>query len=116
MNRTLMFLIGCIGVRISIALIAKIINLKYLPYLGTIALIPAFGFLYLYIFNLRKTGVEAGGNIWWSSLRPIHAGMYILFAAYSFRKKRYAWLILLADAILGLSFWVMHRFFNVNFI
>ena len=73
-KRFLMFLIGCIGVRTLFVIIAKYINTKYFKYLGYIALLPAIGFMYIYLTGSRKTGAETfGEKIWWNDLRPIHS-------------------------------------------
>ena len=61
-KRFLMFLIGCIGVRTLFVIIAKYINTKYLKYLGYIALLPAIGFMYIYLTGSRKTGAETFGE------------------------------------------------------
>jgi hypothetical protein len=99
----LLFLIGCVGVRTALAIFAKTINIKYLPYIGYLALIPAIGFIYIYLTGSRKTGAEVFGDmIWWNDIRPIHAVLYILFALYAINKKSYAWIILLIDVIFGL--------------
>ena len=66
MNNKLLFLIGCLGVRTLLALIAKYIPNDFLPYLGYLALLPAIGFIYLYLTDSRQTGREAGGIIWWN--------------------------------------------------
>ena len=44
----LMFLIGCIGARSLLVVIAKYTNTKYLKYLGYLALFPATGFINLF--------------------------------------------------------------------
>ena len=59
-NKHYKFLLGCIGLRIIIAILAKNANEYQLKNLGMIALIPAVTFITLYLFNLRKTGFEAG--------------------------------------------------------
>jgi len=76
-KRFLLFLIGCIGSRTLFAILAKNTGVNYLPILGYIALLPAIGFMYIYVTGSRKTGVEVGGEkIWWNDLRPIHAVLY----------------------------------------
>lgn len=99
----LLFLFGCIASRIAIAYIAyKYSNV--LIYMAYIALMISFGFVTIYLFDLRKTGLEvSGGNIWWNDLRPIHASLYFLFALLAFKKNKYAWVPLAIDVILGLS-------------
>ena len=78
-QRFLLFLIGCIGIRSLFVIVAKYINVKYLKYLGYVALIPAIGFMFIYLTGSRKTGAEVfGEKIWWNDLRPIHSILYIL--------------------------------------
>jgi hypothetical protein len=109
-KRFALFLIGCIGTRLLFVYIAKHISLKYLPYLGFLALLPAIGFMYIYIFGARKTGAEVfGEKIWWNDLRPLHALFYTIFASMAIMKKPHAWVWLLVDVVVGLvSFLVFH--------
>ena len=80
-TRIVLFLIGCIGIRSILVYIAKNININYLPIMGYLALLPAIGFLYIFMNNLRKTGLEVfGDKIWWNLLRPIHGILYLFFA------------------------------------
>ena len=91
----------CLFARFAIAYIAKTF-LQLLNLMGLLALIVATGFTLIYLFNLRPTGVEAGGRIWWNSMRPVHATLYALFAYLAlFKGSQNAWMVLLADAILG---------------
>ncbi len=77
MKRFLLFLIGCIGTRSGLVVLAKNINKEYLKYMGYLALIPAIGFTYIFLSGSRKTGAEVmGDKIWWNNLRPFHALMY----------------------------------------
>jgi ABC-type iron transport system FetAB permease component len=77
--------------------------------LGYIALIPALGFLIIYMFNLRKTGLETGNKeIWWNDIRVIHGLLYLCFALYAIKQKRYAWVALLLDVILGMVAFSLH--------
>ena len=79
-QRFLLFLVGCIGIRSLFVIIAKYINTKYLKYLGYLALLPAIGFIYIYLTGSRKTGAEVfGEKIWWNDLRPVHGLLYLLF-------------------------------------
>lgn len=110
LNNKLTFLIGCIGFRICIALYAKNTSPDILRIMGYISIIPAIGFIYIYMNGLRKTGFEAGGKIWWNNMRPIHGVLYLLFAMYAIKQESYAWLILLLDAILGFLVWNKHHF------
>jgi len=109
-KRFLLFLCGCIPSRLALAYIASILPSKYLPYAGYLALVPAFGFLYLYLTNKRKTGPEVfGEKIWWTNLRPIHALFYFLFAISAISKVKSSWKFLVYDVLFGLtSFFIYH--------
>ena len=110
-QRFLMFLIGCIGIRFLFVIIAKYINIKYLKYLGYLALLPAIGFIYIYLTGSRKTGAEIfGEKIWWNNLRPIHSILYFLFAYNAIIGNKQSWIYLLVDVLIGLiSFLIYHK-------
>lgn len=110
-KRILLFLIGCIGSRSLLVYIAKTVDINYLPYLGYLALLPAAGFLYIFVSGIRKTGLEVfGEKIWWNNLRPIHALLYTLFAYNAIHKNKKAWMILLADVTFGLVSFLWHHY------
>ena len=114
-QRLLLFLIGCIGVRSLFVIIAKYINMKYLKYLGYLALLPATGFLYIYLTGSRKTGAETfGEKIWWNNLRPIHSILYFLFAYNAIISNKQAWVYLFADVLFGLASFLLHRFYFIQ--
>ena len=110
MNKVLLFLIGCLGSRFGLAYIAHILPVRFLPVMGTVALLPAIGFIIIYLFGLRDKGFEAGGRIWWNNWRPIHAVMYILFALFAFKRKYFAWIVLFLDALIGFIAWILHYY------
>lgn len=110
LKRILLFLFGCITVRLLLVLIAKYTDTQYLPYLGIIALLPALGFIIIYLFDLRKTGKEVfGDKIWWNYLRPVHACLYILFALLAFKKNPLSWMVLLLDVLIGLLAFIYYH-------
>jgi hypothetical protein len=115
-KRFLLFLFGCIVTRLIFAYLAKEISLKYLPLLGYLALIPAIGFMYIFITGSRKTGAEVfGEKIWWNDLRPIHALLYFLFAYNAINHVRIAWVYLFIDVLLGLISFLIHHYRNGDF-
>jgi len=61
-KRFLLFIIGCIGSRLLLVLISKYSPIQYLPIFGYIALVPAIGFIYIYLTRSRKTGGEVFGD------------------------------------------------------
>jgi len=111
-KRLLLFLFGCMSVRVALVFLARRANENVLKVMGYIALLPAIGFLYLFFSGKRKTGGETfGANIWWNNLRPIHGILYLLFAWYAIHGDRRAWILLMIDVIFGLiSFLTFHSF------
>ncbi len=109
-KRFFLFIFGCIGVRLFVVYLAKT-QLKYLRYLGYLALFPAIGFFVIYFFGLRKTGAEVfGGRIWWNSLRPFHGILWGIFGIMAIKGNKNAWIVLLLDVIIGLFAFLCHKF------
>lgn len=102
-KRYLLFLLGCIPVRLALVYLAKNLPDKYLTYMGYIALLPAIGFAYIFMTGGRKTGGEVfGGKIWWNNLRPIHSIFYFAFAYMAIQHKPNSYIPLLIDVVIGL--------------
>ena len=109
-KRMLLFLFICIPVRILMVLFVKHIDKNKLPYLGVLGLFPAIGFSIIYLGNYRKTGPETfGRQIWWNSLRPIHAALYFLFSFMAVQKNKNSWKPLLIDVIVGLNSFILYH-------
>ena len=115
-KRFLLFLVGCIGSRSLLVLLAKIANTTYLQYLGYVALLPAIGFFYIFLTGSRKTGAEVfGGKIWWNDLRPVHGLLYLLFAYNAITGNSFAWVYLLIDVLIGLTSFLVFHYMNNDF-
>lgn len=115
-KRFLLFLFGCITVRALFAYVAKTIDVKYLPYLGALAVLPAIGFLYIFFTKSRETGREVfGEKIWWNNLRPLHALLYLTFAYLAFQKKPSSWIPLAIDVCIGLISFLTFHYTQGNF-
>ena len=115
-KRFLLFLFGCIGMRTLFVYIAKNASKQYLAYLGYLALLPAFGFLWIFFTGSRKTGVEVfGEKIWWNNLRPVHSLLYFAFAYNAIGGNQIAWIYLLMDVMMGLFFFLGFHFYNGDF-
>lgn len=112
LHRWLLFLLGCIGVRLLFVIVAKFASNRVLPYLGYAALIPAAGMLYLWLTNSRMTGMEAGGKIWWHSWRLAHSALYFAFAYAAINRDNKAYLYLATDVILALVLFFAHYGFG----
>lgn len=116
-KRFLLFLVGCIGTRLLLVYIAKNINTNLLKYMGYLLLIPAFGFIYIYLTGIRQTGPEVfGDKIWWNDLRPIHAVFYLLFSYNAIIGNKNAWIYLLVDVLFGLTSFLLHHFLELKTI
>jgi len=106
--RQLMFLIGCIGSRTALTYIAYS-KPEYLQGMSIIAGIIAMGFLSIYMFGLRKTGIEVSGEIiWWNDFRPLHALLWGLFAYFARKQSSNAWKLLGLDTLIGLVLYLNH--------
>jgi hypothetical protein len=115
-KRFLLFLFGCIGTRSLFVYLAKIASKTYLLYMGYLAILPAIGFIYLFLSGARKTGAEVfGDKIWWNDLRPVHGLLYSLFAYNAITGNDFAWIYLLFDVIIGLIIFLYFHYYNNDF-
>jgi len=111
-QRIIMFLFGCVLIRLLLVMVAKNMHVKHLKYLGYMAIVPAVGFMYIYLSGSRKTGLETfGEKIWWNHLRPIHSILYFLFAYNAIIKNKQAWVFLAVDVIIGFFSFLIHHWY-----
>lgn len=110
-QRILLFLFGCISSRFFLSYLIKNISNKYSFILTFILLLIGIGFLTIYFFDLRKTGLETGGNpIWWNNFRPIHGIFYLIASLLLFYKnKSLSSKIIFIDTLFGLSAFLFHH-------
>ena len=112
-KRMLLFLVGCIGTRLLFVYIAKNSSVQVLKYLGYVALLPAIGFMYIFLTGSRKTGSEVfGEKIWWNNLRPLHSLLYFIFSYNAIIGNKNAWIYLMVDVVLGLFAFLIHHLMN----
>jgi len=110
-KRFVLFLFGCISSRLLLVYIAKNIDIKFLPFMGYLLLLPAIGFFYIYLTGIRKRGLEVfGDKIWWNDLRPIHGFLYLLFSYNAIIGNKNAWIILFVDVLFGLISFLIYHF------
>lgn len=116
-KRFLMFLFLCIPTRLFFVWYSKVIDIKTLKKIGYIALLPAIGFMYIYITKSRQTGAETqGAKIWWNDLRPLHSILYFSFSYMAINgNKNNAYKSLLLDVIIGLISFLMFHYKEGNF-
>ncbi len=109
-KRFLLFLFGCILVRLIFTYIAKNSSPELLQKLGLIALIPVIGWLYIIFIGKRDTGSEVfGEQIWWKDLRIIHTAFYASFAYLAINNNSNAWFLLASDTAFGLLSFLLHH-------
>jgi len=109
-QRWLMFLFGCILIRLFFVYLARFASENILKMMGYIALLPAIGFLYLWLFNKREFGAEAGGEVWWKNFRIVHSLLYFMFAYFAITNNyKQAWKILAIDVVFGLILFFIHH-------
>ena len=112
-KRFYLFIFGCIGVRTLFTVAAAYASVPMLQILGSIALIPVFGWLYIMLIGERTTGPEVfGGKIWWQNLRPVHALLWAGFAYSAIRGITSAYRLLAIDTFIGLSAFLFHHYRN----
>ena len=116
-KRFFMFLGLCISTRIFFVYYAKQTDIQTLKSLGYIALVPAIGFMYIYLTGSRQTGAETqGAKIWWNDLRPLHSLFYFSFAYMAINgDQNNAYKALLIDVIIGLISFLMFHHGEGNF-
>ena len=111
-ERLLVFLLGCFGARLLLAELARRHAQSNLRDWALMGALPAAGFLVLFIVPRpdEANALETFGRpIWWRSLRPVHAMLYLMFVLLAYNAPRYAHVPLFLDAILGITaFTVFH--------
>lgn len=109
MYKKILFLFGCIGSRLLLSLYSK---KYYSKIFNFVTFLIGLSFIFLYVFDLRKTGLEATNNIiWWNELRPIHGSFYLLFSIYYLKNNNnIAWIFLFIDTLIGLFVYITKLF------
>ncbi len=113
-KRFILFLVGCIGLRLAFVYIAKYASYYTNIFLALITLVISIGFFIVYFGGFRKVGIETQGSpIWWNHLRPLHGFLYLLFSIMVFSNiyYKYAWIVLAIDVSIGL---ISFLFFHYN--
>lgn len=112
-RRWIMFLLGCIGLRLIFVLLARFGSKQILKIMGLLGLIPTIGFTYLWVSNSRLTGMETGGNkIWWHNFRIVHALLYGTFSYLALTNSDKAYIPLAFDVVIGLILFFLHHIFG----
>jgi hypothetical protein len=108
-HRKLLFLFGCLPIRILYIYLAKKATLNRLFYLGIIAII--IGISFFYTNNIGNTTGFFGGKAWWHPVRKLHGLLWVLFGILAIMKKKRAYIVLIIDVIVGIITFI-NNYFN----
>ena len=109
-KRLILFLIGCMGTRFGLSFFIKNHGIKYKNILIVLLLALSFGFMYIYMNDLRQTGLEVfGDKIWWNQLRPLHAILYFTSAIMLYLNNKNAYIPLALDTGIGLCSFIIYH-------
>ena len=111
MNKKILnFLFLCIPSRLLLALIAKVIDPVYLPFMAILTIFISIGFFINFIKYKKNSKGFFGGKVWWNNYRLVHSFCYALFSVLASLKYNKSWIVLLIDALLGFIFFVNKYF------
>lgn len=99
-QRLILFLFGCIPVRIIYAIVQ---NSKYA--ISLFNLVIGLYFIYHWWFWNGEKGAF-GGDLWWNNMRLIHGIIFLVAIQYPF--------LLYFDIIIGIIAKLLHYFFLIN--
>ena len=109
LKSSLLFIGLCIPTRLLLVHLSKE-HTQLLPYMSFVSFLIAIGFATIFMFNLRKTGLETFGEpIWWNNLRPVHASLYLLFSYMALYHPENAWYPLALDVCIGILAFTVKR-------
>ena len=113
--RFFVFIIFCIGSRLTFTMLSAIAATWLLRILGVVALFPVLGWFYFIFIGTRDRGFEIFNQlIWWKDLRPLHMFLWGFFAYLAVTGNHKAWIILLIDSMIGLSAFLIHHHMEGN--
>ena len=110
MNSVLLFLFGCIPMRLLLAYISTIIPIDKLKFFSIPLFMMAIGFIYLYFTNGRLNAPEANSATWWANLRLIHGLLYLAAAIYALKASKLVWVLLFIDVLFGFFVFLNHHY------
>ena len=91
----------CIFVRLSLAYSVYYVQKMQVRYMfAFLYFILSVGALYQYIIKTRTVGAFHN-KVWWDSLRPIHALLFLFTSIGLFYKYKYSYVFLLLDTVIS---------------
>ena len=97
----------CIAARFALVVLAYRLE-KSAHREAAAAAAAAVGVGFLAVWGRRMSAFEStarGGRVWWNDLRPLHAALWLLYAALAARSVEHAWAVLALDLAVGVAAW-----------
>lgn len=117
-KRFIYYLLGCIGTRMVLTILAKNLSKEKVQYMSFITLVMGLGFLYIYAFGNERADNQlewASAKIWWNDYRIIHGILYTSFSILGILKINKAWILLGLDTFLGLVLFLHYHYISGNY-
>jgi len=110
------YYIICIFVRLSLAYSVYYVQKMPIRYLFVfLYFILSLGELYQYTMKTRTVGAFHN-KVWWDSLRPIHALLFLFTSVSLFYKYKYSYMFLLLDTLISVLGYIFmkpnHKYFK----
>jgi Na+/proline symporter len=106
----LKFFLGCIGSRVLFSILLQYTPDSLCIPLSILTTMISIGFAVLWIFDLRQKKGAFNNDIWWNTLRMIHAFLFGLVSWFLFQKKQYlASTVILLDTTVGFWSFIIHH-------
>jgi hypothetical protein len=113
--RFFIFIICCIGSRLTFTLFSAVASNWLLRIMGIIAIFPVLGWFYFIFIGKRDRGIEVFNEmIWWKDLRPLHMFLWGFFAYLAITGNHKACIVLFIDTFIGLAAFLIHHYMEGN--
>jgi len=122
-ERIATFLLACIGIRLSFAILAYWIekneynNLRI--FIGIVGLVMSLSFLFIYFFGSESADrqlevwKDEDTKVWWNKFRIIHGLLYLFFSLFALTNTSGSYVFLSVDVTLGLILWLLHHQWSI---
>ena len=122
-KRITTFLLACIGIRLSFAILAYWIekneynNLRI--FIGIVGLVMSLSFLFIYFFGSESADrqlevwKDEDRKVWWNKFRIIHGLLYLFFSLFALTNTSGSYVFLSVDVTLGLILWLLHHQWSI---
>lgn len=99
----------CIPIRFLLAYAAYAVPPRFLVWGVPFAVAAAIGWIILTLKPGIRTSGAFGETIWWQNTRPIHAALFLAFAAMVFYAPAQAYIPLLISPFVGMGYYFLFK-------